>query len=484
MPPRRRRIRSGAFTLVEMITVIAIILLLMGIAIGAIFRTPRVNALIASEQMLTDAVRQARHTARTSGAPVVLRLEQGKRQISGMVRQPLWQGAGNWPLVPLPGSTDPPPPMPGRTGDGLLVPDGYTLTGIPTKDEVVNALAPRPGAIRDQTLGWTLRGVDRLARGGLGPPPAGLWLSAWVCPPVAGAQVPLAGADQPARTILPVVLVGSDASAAGFATIDDSLIGLALRRIDPDSSAGARALDCPMPDGRPGPAMPIWEIIGWIRDADPSIGRVEVSSVHKDDKISDPRMPELTPIEQERLLVRPAGGGSTGQKVADVAAPFIGGSWTQLALLYADGILTLYQDGRRIAQVRQAVTLAATGGDERVVVGWLASSPIDPDGSAAMALAVGSPVAADNARIDDIRIERLGSLIAGNLPGAMRPATPATITCHPDGRVEVSPDAPIELRDADDAAAVEQRALFTIDALGTISQLQLQAESPAPEVVP
>src|SRR5258708_7202903 len=87
----------SAFTLVEMMVVILIISILLALGIGAIMRKKATNRLLATEQLIADFVRQARHTARSSGAPVVLKIAPVDANdptlgwtVSGVSRQCIW----------------------------------------------------------------------------------------------------------------------------------------------------------------------------------------------------------------------------------------------------------------------------------------------------------------------------------------------------------------------------------------------------------
>ena len=62
------------FSLVELLVVLAIIATMTGLVLSGLFTTRDTNRLLAAEQMLAGAIRQARHTARSSGSPVELRL--------------------------------------------------------------------------------------------------------------------------------------------------------------------------------------------------------------------------------------------------------------------------------------------------------------------------------------------------------------------------------------------------------------------------
>lgn len=83
--------RRGGFTLVELLTVMALGALLMGITAGALARMGRTTALVDAERLIRGALVRARTAARTRGTPgsvVVLPSEQRKppRLVLAMVR--------------------------------------------------------------------------------------------------------------------------------------------------------------------------------------------------------------------------------------------------------------------------------------------------------------------------------------------------------------------------------------------------------------
>ncbi|HEX3132406.1 MAG TPA: prepilin-type N-terminal cleavage/methylation domain-containing protein, partial [Planctomycetota bacterium] len=69
-----RTAAQGGFSLVELLVVLGIIAAMAGMVLGGLFRSRDSNRLLAAEQVLADAIRQGRHTARSTGAPVELRL--------------------------------------------------------------------------------------------------------------------------------------------------------------------------------------------------------------------------------------------------------------------------------------------------------------------------------------------------------------------------------------------------------------------------
>ncbi len=425
-PPAARQ----AFTLIELLVVIGIFMLLMGMTIGSVVSTPKLDRMLAAEQVISDAIRQARHTARTSGQPVILKLKKNERSISGLTRQVLWSGVEDWPLMDA--SPDPDVAAPGRTGTGLLVPACFQTSA--------DRLFPTA----------QLAGGDRLWRGLANPTSrAGLLISVAVRAPIAGtAGVP---------TTLPLCLVGEDL-AAGYAVCEDSSLGLALILSDDPTTSSLHSTTRKT-------VAKSWEVIGWFGLA--SQGRVEVSS------IAD--MPnDLKAISGHRLaadgnavtIVRKSLTSGPGDIIGDAeAGPLVGGRWTELSLLIDGDRLILYRDGRRVGEKTGAAAVQlparAPGTAERVYAGFM-----NLDGTDALAT---------DCLIDDVRVERLGDALAGTLPAGVKVDRDRRITCHPDGRVEV--DATTAAAGVDIALSSDsgESAKITITSAGSVTSSLKQA---------
>ena len=259
-------------------------------------------------------------------------------------------------------------------------------------------------------------------------------LSVAVLPPIAG------GTGVP--DILPLVLVGEDAPASDagtdFANDERSLFGLML--INSTFAGGRVAATHATGIGAS------WEVLGWFGAV--AGGRVEVSSIHN-------VPPGNTPQQGATTLLSGALDNVTGFAEA---GPLTGGRWTELTLLFDGNRLVLYRDGRRVGEnaVSTAVTLADPP-NERVYVGVASTDDYLP-----------ARMYASGAVIDDVRLERLGDALAGNLPNGVQPDTDYTITCHPDGRVEAVPSASIRLTSVSGPAAI-----LGVETTGAISLSQV-----------
>jgi len=368
--------RQAGFTLIEMLVVIGIMLLLMGLSIGAM-NTRRTDKLVAAEQLVADMVRQGRHTARTSGAPVLLRIDQNERTISGVVRTPAW------------GTT-----FDGGTGPSGNI-DGYAGRGLLISDDTDDLLLPI---------------VNKKDRFGL-PNTIGFYLSCAVRPPAQGGGY------------LPLICVTRDHS------MKESIGGLLLRAVTPRiqdySLANPKMLADP--NNQPPPVYPFtstapvatnaqYELFGWLGDGtnDPLL----VSNLDRDTRPAD--LPDTTSKSHPSVPPNPTTDRLAGW---DFAQPLVGGQWMQVGLLFDGTQLILFHNGRRVGTTAVAGSFAGSG-DEFVAVGALTI-----DGNVHFA---GQTV------FDNIRVDRLARSRTVALPVGVAPAQNYRILCLPDGRVEVS----------------------------------------------
>lgn len=390
------------FTLVELLAVILIVGLLMSLVVGSFFRTRTLNKLLASEQVLSDAIRQARHTARSTGAPALLKLSPIRRPdgsplggvITGVSRVWVWS----------------------EFFDHGQAPDttGYTI-GMSGTGRLVNQDAP-----------WMPPELERALRFRAGD---GAYAAVAVRPPLAG-QI---GREVPKQ--IPLILVGSDNSAA------DSSFGVMLVRsdaVDPrkaaiQSGGGKRA------------KMMCWEILGWVRlpkEPEP----VYISSFDN--------LPGDLARDQAKL---PSGN-------FDIADPIGGDRWEEIGLLVTNDQVTLYRNGRRVAELRagQVVAGRAIELPKQLLPGdqiWVGQANLD----GGMAYA--------KCPIDDARLYKLGASEFGNLPQGVYPmadpsfpagtAVEYRVLAHPEGRVELSSAIGTDPRSAQGAALNTDAALTT-----------------------
>lgn len=443
MPPSPHLSAHRGFSLVELLVVLVIMAGLLALALSGLFSGKDANRLLAAEHLLADLVRQARHTARSTGAPVELRLTpvvDGSQvvgaRIAGISRTPIFHESFDPrdPGTGLPVNTVGRPGAAyddlgqtlGRSGIGRMVGPGVA----------VDPAAPPPypsAAAFDDAHPSSLHGQRALVRG---TTQDGFYLSCAVRLPLANTlpepnPIPTA----PPQTWVPLVMVGDMSSAA----MGTSQCGLALwlssRRVaTPGGSYTVRS----------------WDLRGWVRGE--GTGPVEVSS------LDDP--PADLALDRQAL--------ENGE--LDVANPIAGGEWEEFGLLYDGERLVLYRNGRRVGVLATGVpTVLARLDDARVWIGQLAN-PLAPstDLHAGWHITGG---AAQGAVLDDVRLDRLGTDQLGELPRgivlipALNQQPTATlayrIVAHPDGRVEVLADGnPTPLN-----------AARTVAATGTTPQL-------------
>ncbi len=378
------RIPRAAFTLIEMMVVICIIAIIAAITLGSIFGTRTVNRLLATEQLIGDLVRQARHTARSTGAPVVLRITRDAPDaagnssgatIAGVSRIPLWTEPFEGPTVGSPNAIPlPSAPHLGVTGYGWWT-GGTAASGVAA---ATGPAGPPPFAALDRNQEITRGNSARRLSDGF-------YLACTVNPKQAA----------PNATPIPLLLVGDSADIA------TSLCGLILvpdtRAIQKVSGATAN--------------LASYEIVGWVRPQG-ALAPVEVSSLDSAD------IP--TGVLRDEPLLHPSVSGETHPN--DIAGPLAGGRWEELGLLYDGERLVLYRNGRRVGE-----KLLPTGSASRL-----------PTGGAQIHIGEAGTQTADATCFDDCRLYRLATDQLGRLPGQVVPNDDYQIVAHPDGRVEVN----------------------------------------------
>lgn len=343
-----------AFTLIEMLVVIGILMLLMGLTLGAM-NTRRTDKLVAAEQLVADMVRQGRHTARTSGAPVLLRIDQNERTIAGVMRTPAWG-------TTFDGGTS--------LGDNI---DGYAGRGLMIETATDALLEPI---------------VERQNRFGL-PSTVGFYLSCAVRPPTQGGGY------------LPLVTVTRDDS------MEESIGGLLMRAVNPriqDYSLGNPNAQMQEDPNNPGVSVGAatiaqYELLGWLGD-----GTDEPLLVSNLDRATRPAdLPDTTTESHITVPPDPLNPLSGW----DFAQPLIGGQWMQVGLLFDGTQLILFHNGRRVGTTINITGSFTGSADEFVAVGTLT---IDSNPYLA-----GSTVF-DNIRVDRLARSRAVGLPVGVVP--------------------------------------------------------------------
>ncbi len=379
------------FSLVELLVVLAIIATMAGLVLSGLFTTRDTNRLLAAEQMLAGAIRQARHTARSSGSPVELRLtptlsgsEVVGAKLGGVSRVCLWSETfdkerdtnddGVIDLVeklPEPGDR-PNGVVVGRSGNGWQ--PSIDFPNFPPSPSPPSPPSPPPQLTRGSAL---VRGIRS----------DGFYLACSVLLPAKPSGV------------IPLVLIGENESPSA----SQCFLALEERTVVVQTTN-------PAP---PAPSVPlasvvVWELVGKITD---NSGQVKIFSV-------DHAM-------VSRIGVNPH--------------PIVGGRWVDVGLLYDGKRMILYCDGERIAQLSVGANSHLIGGDSVIYLGSMLNE-----------IMAAPPKFYANVPLDDARLYRLGTADLGELPGNVvlishEGAKPDgdlgyRILCQPDGRVEVSRD--------------------------------------------
>jgi Tfp pilus assembly protein FimT len=384
----------GAFTLLEMLIVLVIIMVMMGLVIGALGRGRNQSRLLASEAMIADLIREARHTAASSGSPVEITVApvvaddptQGW-QIAGVSRIAVWSETFDGQAA-LSNSD------PTRTV-GLT---GYGRTAITQQAPYTATLSP----------------AQQLVRGGHGD---GFYLACAVrCAPITLAN------PQP----IPLLII-----ASGTPDIASSLAGMLLQPVHRTLQPFYPASSGPGGGGGGGgastsPQLVTYECMGWVHPCNPSVSP-PTNSVSSILTPADPAI-GWNPQRDEQLL-HPSGSDH------DIAGPIAGGTWEEFGLLYDGQRLSLYRNGVRIAEAAVPdAELPAGAGTIYLGQGIVTGVGDNGTGSGSMPTITYS---SDQAIFDDLRLYRLGTDQLGHLPAGVVVQQPFQLVAQPDGRLEL-----------------------------------------------
>ncbi len=394
--------QRAAFSLIELLIVLGILVILSTIGVAAFLTSQKVNRLTATEQLLTSLIRQARYTARASGQAVQLYANITDRTISGVTRLSVW----NSQCEPGQDTFE----APGIEAD-ILVADGRTGHGIASrqKGSPPAGTFPLPSiTIFDKSGARSAQGNPnrRLSRR-VGKPTDGFALTITARPPsvMSNGFAPL------------VLLAPTDSDHTDGATV-----GLILRRANLEMYEAAN-VSIPLPTPKPtGPDFTIrptfacWEVLGWIT---PKGG---------------------SPIMISSLTNSPRGNKHDLQ-VGNLGIE-VGGNdrWHEYGLVFTQDALELHCDGELIAH-RQLVASdpinpILNDDDADKLIAHLGHATVSPgmqgDGSTVLTL---DPVAV----LDDPALFRIGVDKPARLPDGVDFVTqPATFLVQPNGSIGVA----------------------------------------------
>lgn len=462
----RHPARRG-FTLIEMLTVIIIIGIVSGIALMGALSFRRGNALIAAEQLIVDVIRQARHTARSTGTPVILRISPVVNaagtvvggEIAGISQIPLasetfedderWQnptnGAKQQSTTSSSSTTAPAKPfaVPGRSGHGLRIEatDGGTKLVFPKADDLALHFTDKD------------RSKRLVRKKGL---TEGFYLAAAIRTPPVDEPTIYDAQGQGGRidpkhepAYVPVVVLGSDSGP----TLEDSIAGLMLRRhqrplqavdmADPVSGViGGKLLAEP---------LTTWEAVAWVRgEGDAAmVSSIDDAQYQSKVRLTDyttwgdysAAYPTITRNDPLRAFFQAQnqGGTSTGDQPYDIPAPIGDGRWLDLGVLFDGHELLLFLEGVPISRAAAPVILPFDDALNTLWIGTATLPTLGADPGSGKTLYAAAP-----ALIDDVRLFRLGTDRPIALPKGVRPCLPGPRVTVPSERLD-QPDLWFEI---------------------------------------
>lgn len=402
----RNAARQG-FSLIELLVVLGILVILSSIGVAAFISSGKVNRLVATEQLISAQIRQARYTARATGQAVLIYIDKDANTISGVSRIPMWQGSCEAPYVapppasPVAPTADDQPPFDTVTDlprDKYLVPNGRSGTGFsrgPLADSLKSASVtlfdlgdPKfaDGKARNRQL---TRSSSRKTEG--------FSLSCAVRPVAITKN----------RQKQPLLVIGNGAVDAHPMT-STSYAGIMLRAAElPMFPTGTVPTAAPGVTLDTNPKRICWDIIGWVMFEGETTPYV-ISSV------SDTLWDGAT-VESSFLL-----DGDSG------------GRWEELALVYTGKSLSLYRNGVEVARKVDPSTdqnrkkIAGYGQPHRL---YLGSANIDTGSNPGI-----QSIDKDTV-IDDIALFRIGADQPTQLAQGVNPEASYRILVRPDGQM-------------------------------------------------
>jgi prepilin-type N-terminal cleavage/methylation domain-containing protein len=384
------RHRTRGFTLVEMLAVLGIIVVVMGLGFGLVQSLGRQDALVTSQSLITGALRQIQHVARTTGSPAMARIwkDDGRWRLSQTGRSPIWTETFDDSV----NATN------GRTGRGLRL-DNTTSTAQPLD---------------------LRKGLGRFGRA------EGFSIRLDILPPQAHACSE--------GLVIPLVVIGTDADAR----LDNAQIVVYLvNTVLPVQTAPQRV------------DMRLWDLRAMIRQEGTASSVIET---------------KVTSIDPD----------STYDVIRN---PLSGGTWTNVTVSYDGTELAMARDGFPVGtrkSTEPSKKLVGSNDATTVVLGRLRTvNGIDVtnwDGAGTI--------------IDNLRIERHGTMAATTLPGGMtwpQGLTDLRILAQADGTLSTSHDDPtMDFNPLVLTNSSGNRLKISWDGSGIQSSITIPSPSPTP----
>ena len=446
MPARDFSVSPGSrpgVTLIELLVVMGIMLTLMTLGIQAFSRANRVNRLTATRDLVADAVRQARTTARATGRPVQLRvteLRDASNAVTGGTIQGLIQNLLFSTGFETPAPSDVPIPPKFR------IPGGFQGQGfVMSPTQVYTLMDDRP-KLEPRSM---IRAQDGFR----------LSIAVRAGPPGSGGILPL------------VMLSGSAQGAPAVDNAANTIAGLRLVAVN-------LALFPPAPvtapvgiDGSPtpppwNPSSSAWMLQGWI-----------IRSGRPPDLISEWLWPKDTTLnpwsstfsQRDAARLRLAADG--------------GATWTEVGLLWDGERLALERNGQVVAVRDLGTGPGLVRYEEQHLIFGHATFPdwgdeLSGNGADPWAWSAGTPsIPASSVVLDNAELDRLGQGEAHRLPPGVVPDGASTLFFWPDGRVTkglehqtTTTDATLKFRGVaeDQSTGVELRISPTTGAVTSV----------------
>ncbi len=370
----------SAFTILEMLIVLSIMITFMAIGAGAWVNSAERNESVAVQDLVASLIHQARNRSISQGLPIVLHFDDQNNVVTGIDQLYLWNESFDWDISNFASYLDPASdsiPLPtemsfGRTGYAWKFPWGAPGSGNQVFLKAFNT-TPISQIVGSETYQPLFK-----------DPKDGFILRCSVkAPDVRTAQT----------SQIPLLLISEKGTTDDVA---DAIAGLELWKV-------SEFIDDNSVEHKIGQA---WAIVGWLKER--------------------PTYPDLSGGDSKAIWADFEDGNNF---VRDWSAdgqlnPYTGNTWIDVAFAYDVATLILFRDGQQVDLNANAVSNVS----------------FTPTLNQEIDIYVGRQTEASQQYVTEAEIDNAALLNIGvgqqhTLPGSLKPSAPYKIVCN-NGQVE------------------------------------------------
>ena len=356
-----------AFSMVELLVVLLIIITLMGIGVGTWMNTAENNSTVGTQNLIGSFIQQARNRSISQGLPVVLQISDQDNSISGITQTFVWQESFDWPAA-----------------------ETETVYRDPASDPLVDAPVPAERSFGRSGYAWKYP---------YAAPTSGqqFFLKAFDAIPtstVSGSEtytplftdehdgfyvncsVKAPNVDSAPQSQIPLLLITKKGNSDN---VDEAIAGIELWRVSQFMTDGP--VDIKIGS--------TWTVVAWVKQRPNYPADLSIDTPSLWNAIKSANNYVRYPIDHEL---------SDGTIIHQSRSPYIGDQWIDIGFAYDSNTLYLFRDGQRVdINVNAISTLGFTPSLDEEISVYVGRHSI------------GSIRHMTSATIDDSSIIRIGS---------------------------------------------------------------------------